>query len=57
MALLVLALGTNLMLFGGVERRLTVFLRPGILLVVAGLGVEALALWRDRGTRSEPSGR
>jgi hypothetical protein len=42
-------LGANLMLFGGVERHITVLFWLGILLVVAGLGAEALALWRARG--------
>ncbi|MFD4502804.1 hypothetical protein [Streptomyces sp. NPDC058457] len=41
-------LGANLMLFGGVERHITVFVWLGILLVVTGLGIEGLSLWRAR---------
>ncbi|WP_217545826.1 hypothetical protein [Streptomyces sp. GbtcB6] len=50
-------LGANLMLLGGVERHITVLFWLGILLVVTGLGVEALSFWRARGAESEPSGR
>ncbi|MFD8816828.1 hypothetical protein ACFV23_36420 [Streptomyces sp. NPDC059627] len=46
-------LGANLMLFGGVERHNTVLFWLGILLVVTGLGMEGLALWRARGAERE----
>ncbi|MFD4502799.1 hypothetical protein [Streptomyces sp. NPDC058457] len=40
-------LGANLMLFGGVEQRVTALFWLGSVLVVAGLGMEAVSLWRD----------
>lgn len=50
-------LGGNLMLFGGVDRHLPPLLWLGILLLIGGLGLDALSLWRAQGTEREPSSR
>ncbi|MFD4605441.1 hypothetical protein ACFWPQ_46460 [Streptomyces sp. NPDC058464] len=41
-------LGGNLVLFGGVEQHLPPLFWLGALLVVTGLGIEVLSLWRAR---------
>ncbi|MER7182013.1 hypothetical protein ABT404_21420 [Streptomyces hyaluromycini] len=41
-------LGGNLVLFGGVERHSPPLFWLGVLLVVTGLGIEGLSLWRSR---------
>lgn len=51
-------LGGNLMLFGGVDRRTPLLFWPGILLLMGGLALDALSLWRARNTeRGEASSR
>ncbi|MFF7473493.1 hypothetical protein [Streptomyces sp. NPDC008092] len=41
-------LGVSLVLFGGVERHVRPLFWLGALLVVTGLGIEGLSLWRTR---------
>ncbi|MFF3512470.1 hypothetical protein [Streptomyces sp. NPDC002573] len=50
-------LGMAVMLFGGVERRITSLFWLGCLLVLAGFGAEAVAYWRTRTPGSRQAGR